>query len=434
MFLAGQYADMLPHEQIVHFALAAGASRQQRALEAEALSRDFLGAAYQAEQRRDEAIESWLETLELYKSLHDDRSQVRVLDNLGTASAMLADFNRAQEYYLRGLRLACDGGLPEQSDELSGHLLTMLFHEQRTGRDRPARRYVELADFAGEYGLNGIAATAGRILGRKAPADDQQDSWWPFDISALPVRQLNDLALQYLVADQSLRAIRIFQRMIRIRPYDPDAEDSAQLKALIYSVGDAYREIGLWEDAAPHLTQALTGYQAAGHPWMEARITYYLASIYRELGDAESAARYARLGIDAAKAAGGWEAENRGALAAALFDADQQQDACTELARSLAMVGSVKYPSQRRLRQADQLMREVAGTWGVAAHADPAETAAELSRCLSAHSAASAPEMWSDGFPGPEAVCLLHGLANLLSTPETGEERWHWKHQADPKE
>src|SRR5262249_27448573 len=140
------------------------------------------------------------------------------------------------------------------------------------------------------------------------------------------------------------------------------------------------------------------------------------------------------LGIDAGKAAGGWESESRGALAAALFDADQPQEACTELARSLSMADSAQCPNQRRLGQAGQLMREVADAWGITAHDDPAEMAAELSHYLSAGSAASAPEPGSGGFPDPEAVRLLHRLAILLSTPETGEERWHWKHQADPRE
>jgi tetratricopeptide (TPR) repeat protein len=426
-FLGGQVEDMLPHEQVVYFALLAGASRRQRSPDAEAACRASLGAAYRAEQRYDEAIESWLESLKLYEVLHDEQAQARVLDDLGTTSAILSDLDLSQKYYLRGLRLTSAAALTELSDMISSHLLTMLSHEQRAIRDRPAGRYVELADFAAEHGFGEIAATAGRILGRIVPTADEQDSWWPYGTNALSMSQLNDRALHYLIADQSLRAIRIFQLMIRDCPA---GEDRLRLNALIYSVGDAYREIGLWEDAAPYLTQALAGYQAIGQHWMEARIAYYLASIYREMHDTESAARYARLGTDAATAAGQWEAENRAALATALFDADRPREACAELAQSLSKADSAAHPSRHRGEQAGQLMREIAGAWRIAARADPSEMAAELGRHLSAGSVPGAPEAGPDAiFPDPVTTRLLHGLAIILSTPETGEERWTWNHR-----
>jgi tetratricopeptide (TPR) repeat protein len=425
--ITGQIDDIPPHEQVVYFATGAEMSRQEKSPEAEATYRYGLGAAYHAEQRYDEAIESWLESLKLFEALHDEPAQARTLDHLGTTSDIMSNLDLSQTYYLRGLRLTSAAGLTELSDMISGHLLTTLSYEQQAGHDRPARSYVELANFATEYGFRKIAAAAGMILGRIVPTRDDQDSWSSYGNSARSISELNDRALHYMIADQSLRAIRIFQRMIRDWPVD---EDRRRLNTVIYSVGDAYREIGLWEDAATHLLWALSGYQAMGQPWMEARIAYYLASIYRELHDTESTARYARLGIDAARVAGQWETENRAALAAALFDTDRPRGACAELVQCLSMADSAAHPSRYHGEQADQLMKEIASTWDIGVRADPDEMAAELGRYLSARNASGAPEAGPDDlFPDPATALLLRRLATILSTPETGEERWHWDHQ-----
>jgi tetratricopeptide (TPR) repeat protein len=422
LFRTGQADDMLPHEKIVYFAFVAGGIRQQGDLESEAFSRRELGTAYYAEQRFEEAVEAWLQSLQLFENLHDEQAQALVLDDLGTIS-VLSDLDLAQKYYMQGLRITSTAGLAELTDTITGHLLTMLREEQRTGRDRPARSYVDLEAFAREQGLTQIADTTGRILGRMVPTVDEQNSWWPYDTGELSASQLNDHAIHCLVDNQSLRAIRIFQRILRDLP---EGTEVSRTSAFLYNIGDAYREIGLWEDAAPYLTQALTGYLAAGRPSMEATIAYYLAGIYREMGDTESTVRYARLGIKAGRIAGRWEAENRAALAAALFDLGQPWDACAELARCLSVAQSATHPSRFLDGQADKLLAELAEAWSIAPRTDPSEMAVELGRRLSMQDTDGMPGTGPDSLLDLTSEQLLHRLAIIFSTPETGEERWRW--------
>jgi tetratricopeptide (TPR) repeat protein len=126
MFAAGQVREMLPHERIVYFALHAKAALAQGKAGAEAVFRHGLGAAYHAEQRHYEAIESWLDSLRLFESLDDTQGRARVLDDLGIISIDQADFARAQNYFLQGLRLANDAGLADVNDMITSHLLAML--------------------------------------------------------------------------------------------------------------------------------------------------------------------------------------------------------------------------------------------------------------------------------------------------------------------
>ena len=423
MFTAADIHEMLPHERIVFFAVAAEAGRRQGDAQLEAVSRKDLGIAYRAEHRYEEALESWRESLRLFESLQDVQGQAKVLDDLGTTSTSLSDFGLAQDYYMRGLQLSVAADLTELQDMMMSHLMAMLSYEQRHLGDRPAASYVQLEKFAKEYGLADLTDAAGRILGRVAATEDQH-SWWPYDTSEISASRLNDLAIQYLAADQSLRAIRIFQRMLRRYPED---SDESGVNALLYSIGDAYREIGLWEDAVNYLSQALAGYQARSNHQMEARIAYYLAAIHRELRDTESALRYARLAVDARRPAAEPETENRAVLASALFDAGHPQGARAELAECLNMLGSVQ-GSDRYLRGAvSDLMDELAMAWQVEIRADRRELAVELGHYLRAQGDSPGPGP-PDRRTDPATDRTLYDLATIWSTPMTGEERWGWKH------
>jgi tetratricopeptide (TPR) repeat protein len=364
LFTSDRIHEAEPHEQIAFYELVIVVARTQGENELEAAFGLNLGMAYLDENRHEEALDRLSNSSMIFESLGNASRQAETLDNLGIVCSNMGDFEHAQQYYLRALETSIKLKSTELISSVSRNLTIMLAREQETARDRPAAEYIELEQRATEYGLTELASAANAILGRAST----ERSNGKLAISTIdvvnepPMGELNDLAINCLVSNQSLRAIKIFQHMLQ---YAELHGDMTNMSHLLYSIGDAYREIGLWQDASEFFARALAAFEAADLKGMEARTAQYLAISYRELGDLKAAAMYAERSaeIGATEGKTTWEVDARATLASILFAADQYGQAQAELARCLNILGSVPASSEDPLEydsHVRQLLRGIA--------------------------------------------------------------------------
>ena len=237
----------------------------------EALSLSEQGRMAYRVNRLDEAVDQYRQALTIVRGLHEERQEVRLLNDLGLALQGREELERAAETYSSALDVARRIGHPRGEGAASHNL--GIFHHLRGETDMALGYYERARAIRSDLG---DARREGAVLGDMANCYMLLDSM-PEALDALgralelvradqdPVfvaRTLRSIGWFHHLQGGHDRALGYYRRALELRR---DAEPDATTASILDRMGTAYAELGQYQEATECYRQALAIDERGGY-------------------------------------------------------------------------------------------------------------------------------------------------------------------------